>query len=107
MLKILLIINIALLVSGKPGNPWYPFPDPGHLPDPDNLPHPDQFPDPDPDNFPHTDDDKDDHHGGGLSIGGVIAGIVTFAVILVLIWYLCKLGNCIHLRVESICDICN
>ena len=99
MLKILLIINLSLLVSGKPSNPLYPFPDP------DNLPHPDQFPDPD--NFPHPDDDKDDHHGGGLSIGGVIAGIVTFAVILVLIWYLCKLGICIHLRVESICDICN
>ena len=97
MLKILLIINLSLLVSGKPGNPWYPFPDPDQFPDPDHFP--------DPDNFPHTDDDKDDHHGGGLSIGGVIAGIVTFAVILVLIWYLCKLGICIW--VESICDICN
>ena len=97
MLKILLIINLALLVSGKPGNPWDPFPDPDQFPDSGHFPDPDHFPD----------DHKDDHRCGGLSIGGVIAVFVTIAIIVVLAGCFCKLEICNHLRVESICDICN
>ena len=100
MLKILLIINFALLVSGKPGNSWNSDGDGIHNEfdwDDDNDGIHDEF------DWDHDNNDglSDDHPGGGNSGGGLtgIALILTsvfvpLAIVLVLICCLCAVGVC-------------
>ena len=101
MLKILLIINFALLVSGKPGNSWDADGDGIHNKydwDDDNDGIHDKF------DWHH---DNNDHRSGGNSGGGgnSLGGHIGIAVILtcvfvplviliVLIWCLCRVGIC-------------
>ena len=113
MLKILLIINFALLVSGKPGNSWDADGDGIHNEDDwdddnDGI-HDDVDWDDDNDgihdefDWDHDNNDglSDDHGGGGNSLGGHIgiAVILTcvfvpLVILIVLIWCLCRVGIC-------------
>ena len=94
MLKILLIINFALLVSGKPGNSWDADGDGIHNKfdwDDDNDGIHDKF---------DWDHDNNDHRsggnfgGGGNSLGDIAVILacvfVPLLVLFVLIWCVCK-----------------
>jgi len=113
MLKILLIFNLALLVSAKPDNCWGDSDCDGILnefdTDDDNDGIPDNF-DWDDDNDGISDDfdwdddndgihDEGHSHGGGLSPGGgitiiLISVFVPLGILVILIALVCYCGCC-------------
>ena len=117
MLKILLIFNLALLVSAKPSNCWGDSDCDGTLNEFDTDDDNDGIPDDsdwDDDNdgihddvdWDHDNDDlSDDHHGGGYSHGGglspgggitiiLISVFVPLGILVILIALVCYCGCC-------------
>ena len=91
MFKILLVINLALLVLGNPGNPFLDS-------DGDGISNGIDLDDDNDGVFDEFDLDHDNDGGQIDGIGGIIASVVIFLVFavvcLVMIWCLCRVGIC-------------